>query len=90
MNFKGIGFTLLLSALMSLSGCSTTNNTEVDCNFSSGAELTEYDADGSILDNIFNSLFMGALNVVVQGTHRSVSPQSYDNCKRKETNRKSS
>jgi hypothetical protein len=88
MNFKRITIAHSLSALVLLSGCSITNNTEVACNFTSGAELTGYDEDSSVIDNIFNSLFLGTLNVVVQGTHRNVSPQSYDNCKRKETNRK--
>lgn len=86
MNFKRIIITLCLSALILLSGCSTTNNTEVDCNFSSGVELTGYDKDSSLGSNIFNSLFLGALNVVVQGAHRNVSPRTYTSCKPKEIN----
>jgi hypothetical protein len=73
-------FTIVLVLLLVASGCSSRGAAEVGCNFVSGATFIEYDEDSSWESNFFSDIFVGLLNVVAQGAHRNVSPDTYSSC----------
>jgi len=61
-------------------GCASTMTEEVACNFASGATYNTYEADSSGEENFTNSIFTGLLNIVYQGSHRAISPDTYNSC----------
>lgn len=73
-------FTIVLLLIFATSGCSSRGAAEVNCNFASGAIHSEYDKDSSWESNFFSDIFVGLLNVVAQGTHRNISPETYSSC----------
>jgi hypothetical protein len=70
--------------LLVISSCSSRGAGEVGCNFSSGATLDVYDKENSWSSNLFNSAFLGLFNIALQGTHRVISPNTYDSCVKKD------
>jgi len=61
-------------------GCASTENSEVACNFVSGADSNQYDENDSFNDSLSEDIVTGLLNILLQGAHRAISPQNYSPC----------
>jgi len=78
---KAVYFLLFSFIIFSCTACSSRHNgEEVACNFASGANSFEYDDDSSFGENLVIDILAGAFNMLLQGTHRSISNDSYDTC----------
>ncbi|MCJ8318229.1 MAG: hypothetical protein MJK12_01260 [Colwellia sp.] len=81
MAHKTVNFFLYSFIIFSSIACSSRHNgEEVACNFASGASTLEYDDDSSFGENLLIDVLAGAVNMLWQGAHRSVSNDSYDTC----------
>lgn len=79
-----IKFTFVFLLILAISGCSSRSAEEVACNFVTGATENEYNKEGSGSESFFNSVFSGLFNMVFQGAHRGISPDTYDTCVKKD------
>jgi len=77
MSFKS---TFVFILILVTSGCSSRGAEEAGCNFTSGSTYSEHDKESSWSSNFISDIFVGLFNVVVQGAHRNISPETYNSC----------
>jgi len=84
MAIKFSQFTFVTLLVLATSACSSRSASEIGCNFVSGATSVEYDEESAWQSNLFTDVIVGLFNVAFQGAHRTISPNTYDSCEKKD------